>query len=335
MAPNSTIGSSEVIINGGDQTSSSTPETGDAAAERRKVTNLLVSQIRSLADHRGRNADFGEKAVRESANVNSRAAVDQKIVDIYAQDVQDLLKQADGRQVDLNGAKTTVHTKGAEIRNVSTNFAEDLLLLITDPNVAFVLISLGTLGLTWEFINPGAVFPGVVGALFLLIGFLALGTLPINAAGLVFLALAFVLFIADVFMPTHGILTAGGIASLILGGLLLINTSAAPGLPGVSPAVVLGLATGLGGFFFYAVYKVFRARRARPTTGREALVGRLAQTRTDLAPEGMVFVEGELWHAVSVDGHIPSGQPVRVVGANGLLLRVMPEVSEGVETKKL
>src|SRR5205085_9258942 len=141
----------------------------------------------------------------------------------------------------------TVHTKGAEIRNVSSNFAEDLLLLVTDPNVAFVLISLGTLGLTWEFINPGAVFPGVVGALFLLIGFLALGTLPINAAGLVFLALAFVLFIADVFMPTHGILTAGGIASLVIGGLMLVNTEGLPGVPSVSPAVVAGVAVALGG----------------------------------------------------------------------------------------
>ncbi len=327
MAPNTTIGSSEVILNGdsGGGSASSTPESGDAAAERRKVTNLLVSQIRSLADQRGRNADFAEKAIRESANLSAASALDQHVVDFVASNVGDLLRQTDGKQVEVNGEKVTLHTKGLPTQTISSNFAEDVLLLITNPSVAFVLISLGTLGLTWEFINPGAVFPGVVGAILLLVGFLALGTLPLNASGIAFLILAFVLFIADVFMSAHGILTAGGIVSLIIGGLVLVDKSAAPGLPGVSPPVVLGTATGLGLFFFFAVYKIIMARKRRPTTGREGLVGKIAQTRTDLAPEGMVYVEGELWHAVSTDGSIPSGQPVRVVGADGLSLRVMRE----------
>jgi membrane-bound serine protease (ClpP class) len=137
--------------------------------------------------------------------------------------------------------------------------------------------------------------------------------------------LAFVLFIADVFMPTHGILTAGGIISLVIGGLLLVNTSNAPGLPGVSPYTVAGMAVGLGGFFFFAVYKVFQARRMRPATGREGAIGQLAETRTDLAPEGMVFMNGELWKAVSEDGTISSGQPVRVVSTEGLLVKVKRE----------
>ncbi|MEA2575006.1 MAG: hypothetical protein QOH93_2304 [Chloroflexia bacterium] len=325
MSPNSTIGSSEVLINGGGG-DSSTPETGDAAALRRKTTNLLVSQIRDLATHRGRNADFAEKAVRESANLGAQAALDQHVVDLMAINLDDLLDKADGRLVDVNGTGITLHTKGATVRTLESSFAEDLLFLITNPSVAFVLISLGTLGITWEFINPGSVFPGVVGALFLLTGFLALGTLPVNWAGAVFMLLAFVLFIADVFMPSHGILTAGGIASLVIGGLLLINTGAAPGIPGVSPAVVAGTATGLGLFFFYAVYKVIQARRFRPAVGREGLVGQLAETRTDLAPGGMVFVAGELWQAMSSNGSVPSGQQVRVVSVDGLRLRVEPEV---------
>lgn len=324
MAPNTTIGSSEVILNGGSDTGS-TPETGDAAAERRKVTNLLVSQIRNLAQHRGRNADFAEKAVRTSANLQATDALNQGVVDIVAASVSDVLDKADGRVVDVNGTQTTLRTKGTTVRSITSNFGEELLFLITNPSVAFVLISLGTLGITWEFINPGSVFPGVVGAIFLLVGFLALGTLPVNWSGGVFLVLAFVLFIADVFLPTHGILTAGGIISLVLGGLLLVNTSAAPGIPGVSPAVVAGTATGLGAFFFFAVFKVVQARRRRPTTGRESLVGKIAQTRTDLAPEGTVFVSGELWRAVSENGSIPSGQPVRVVAAEGLRLRVTSE----------
>lgn len=326
MAPNTTIGSAEVIFEGDSGGSSGTPETGNEAAMRRKVTNELVSKIRNLADTRGRNADFAEGAVRESKNLGAQAAVDQKVVDVLANNVDDLLNKVDGRKVKMDsGEEVTLQTKGATIRNLSLSFGEEILLIITDPSVAFVLISLGTLGITWEFINPGAIFPGVVGAILLLTGFLGLGTLPINAAGIVFLILSFVLFIADIFMPSHGILTAGGIASLVLGGLILINTEGLPGVPSVSPFVVWGVAVGLGGFFFYAVYKVFQARRKRPETGRERLVGQLAEARTDLAPNGMVFVEGELWNAISSDGPIPSGQRVRVVRAEGLTLTVAPE----------
>jgi membrane-bound serine protease (ClpP class) len=353
MAPNTTIGSSEVILNSGGS-DGSTPASGDDEAMRRKVTNLLVSQIRSLAEQRGRNADFAEKAVTESANLNAQGAVEQKVVDFMAGDVTDLLKQADGHTVQLASGPLTLHTEGAAQRTLEPTLAEDLMFLITNPSVAFLLISLGTLGITWEFINPGSVFPGVVGAICLLTGLLGLGTLPVNWAGAVFLVLAFVLFIADVFTPSHGILTAGGTASLVLGGLLLINTGAAPGIPGVSPAVVLGTASGFGAFFFFSVYKIYRSRKARPSTGRESLAGRLAYARTDIAPEGMVFVEGELWHAYTEDGSIASGQPVRVVASEGLRLRVRPEPGatnghepgaevelaatapvEGVDTRKL
>ena len=325
MSPNTTIGSSEVLVSGGQDTGEGTPESGDAAALRRKTTNLLVSQIRDLATHRGRDADFAERAIRESANLGAQDALDQNVVDILAVSLEDLLDKADGRLVDVNGTGVTLETKGATIRTLESTLSEDLLFLLTNPSIAFVLVSLGTLGITWEFINPGSVFPGVVGAICLLTGFLALGTLPVNWAGAVFMLLAFVLFIADVFTPSHGILTAGGIASLVIGGLLLINTSAAPGIPSVSPAVIAGTATGLGLFFFYAAFKIVQARRYRPAAGRESLVGQLAETRTDLAPEGMVFVAGELWQAMSNNGSVPSGQKVRVVSVDGLRLHVEPE----------
>ena len=278
MAPNTTIGSAEVILNAGSDTSG-TPESGDTAAERRKVTNLLVSQIRNLAQQRGRDEDFATKAITQSENLGTQAAVQQHVVDFSATSVADLLAQADGKTVQMgsDNSTLTLHTKGAQIRSLDLSFGEQVLLLITDPSVAFVLISLGTLGITWEFINPGAVFPGVVGALCLLVGFLGLGTLPINLAGAVFLVLAFVLFISDIFTPTHGILTAGGIISLILGGILLINTSEAPGVPGVSPPVIAGMALALGGFFFFAVYKVFQARRASRQPGAKTCWATLAK----------------------------------------------------------
>ena len=146
-----------------------------------------------------------------------------------------------------------------------------------------------------------------------------------NRISPVFLALAFVLFIADVFMPTHGVLTAGGIVSLILGGMILVNTGAAPGIPGVSLTTIAAVAVSLGGFFFFAVYKVFKARKMQPSTGYESVVGSTAVTRTDLAPEGMVFIQGELWSARSLNGSLPSGQQVRVVGTEGLTLLVQPD----------
>jgi membrane-bound serine protease (ClpP class) len=325
MAPQTRIGSAEVLLNAGNDQGSGTPESGDQAALRRKVTNDLVSLIRELATHRGRDPDFGEQAVRQSKNLGADEALKVKVVDVIASSVPELLDKIDGRKVDVDGEQVTLKTKDAPTNQVPMTWVEQILLVITDPSVAFVLISLGTLGITWEFINPGAVFPGVIGAIMLLVGFLALGTLPINAAGLAFMILAFVLFIADVFMPTHGILTAGGIASLVMGGLLLVNTTNAPGLPGVSPYTVAGVAAGLGGFFFFAVYKVFQARRMRPTTGREGFLGQMAETRTELAPEGMVFLNGELWRAVSTEGPVPAGRTVRVVGAEGLMLSVKPE----------
>jgi membrane-bound serine protease (ClpP class) len=323
MAPNTTIGSAEVIFQSSDD-GSGTPTANDEAM-RRKATNELVSRIRSLAETRGRNPDFGEKAVRESANLNAQQALEQNVIDFVAVDVTEVLDKADGMTVLVGNEEQTLSTKGAEQRPLETNFAEDTLLVITDPSVAFVLISLGTLGITWEFINPGSIFPGVTGAILLLVGFLALGTLPINVAGLVFLVVAFILFIADIFTPTHGVLTAGGIAALVIGGLLLVNTGGVPGVPTVSPWVIAGTATALGLFFFYAVYKVYRARIMKPATGREGLVGHLAQARTDLAPTGNVFIQGELWQATSVDGPVESGEMVRVIQADGLRLQVRPE----------
>ena len=164
----------------------------------------------------------------------------------------------------------------------------------------------------------------MIGVILILLAFLALGTLPVNGAGLAFIVFAFVCFVADVFVSAHGILTVGGILSLVLGGLLLIDPTQAPGIEGVPATTAIGTALGIGGVFFFAIYKVIQLRRRKPFSGRESLVGREAQTRQALDPTGMVFLNGELWQAASTDGPIPAGRLVRVMGVDGLLLRVAP-----------
>ena len=196
-------------------------------------------------------------------------------------------------------------------------------MLITDPSVAFVLISLGTLGITWELINPGSVFPGVIGAIFLLMGFLALGTLPVNWGGAVFMVLAFVMFIADVFLPTHGILTAGGIASLTLGGLLLVNTAAAPGVPSGVALRGDGYGDGAWSLLLLRDIKVVQARRRRPSTGRENLLGSVGARAPTSRLRAWCSWRASFGSASSDNGSIPAGQPVKVVGADGLKLTVV------------
>src|SRR5205823_2067454 len=188
---------------------------------------------------------WAEQAVRESVNVGASDALRLHIVDLVAPDLPTVLDQVDGRQVTMTGGtKLTLHTRGATTQDIPITWVEQLLLLIATPEIAFLLLSTGSLAITVELFNPGSVFPGVVGVILLLLAFLALGTLPVNGAGLAFIAFAFVFFVADVFVNAHGILTAGGILSLVIGGLLLIDPTQAPGVAGVPVWTALGVAVG-------------------------------------------------------------------------------------------
>jgi membrane-bound serine protease (ClpP class) len=199
---------------------------------------------------------------------------------------------------------------------------EALLKVITEPTIAYLLLSLGSLGLFLELSNPGSILPGVAGVICLLLGLYALGSLPVTYAGALFLALAFALFIADVLAPTHGILTVGGIISFALGSMLLINApQGAPWLE-ISISAIIGATAALGGFFLFVAGSLARLRGKKPVTGREGLIGQVGEVRTPLDPKGTVFVTGELWSAVSDDGRVAVGQRVEVVGLSGLTLSV-------------
>lgn len=316
MAPNTTIGSASPISVGQDGQAQQMPET-----LQNKVTNDAVSYIRGLAERRGRNADWAERAVREAANLTAVAAVEQRVVDLLAPDLPQLLSQLHGRTVELERGRTTLDTVGLVPRAVDPTIGEAFLQMVSDPTIAYILLSLGMLGLYFEFQNPGAILPGVAGAISLVIALFALGTLPVNWAGVLLMALAFGLFAIDLFAPSHGILTVGGLISFLMGSLLLINTNIEPAMQ-IAPSAILAVMLGLSAFLVFMLYAFWGDHRRRPITGREGLIGAVAITRTPLAPDGTVFIEGERWHATSQSGPIAAGQRVRVLAVEGLALTV-------------
>lgn len=312
MAPNTTIGAASPVGGQGEEL---------AETAREKAVNALVAQIKSLADRRGERAvAWAEKAVRSAEVATAQEALEIGIIDLIAPSVNDLLAEVDGQEVKLKTRTVTLHTAGASIVDVPMTFVEQLLHTITDPNIAYILLILGINGLLFELANPGGFVAGVIGAICLVLGFYALGVLDVNYAGLVLIGLAFVLFVLDIKAPTHGVLTVGGIAAFVLGSLILFNTP----VYAVSRGLILGVALVTASFFAFAISAALRAQRRKPTTGLEGLVGSPAQARTDLDPEGFVFLNGECWKARTEGASVRRGETVRVVAVDGFQLVVAP-----------
>jgi membrane-bound serine protease (ClpP class) len=321
MAPGTNIGSASPIFVDQSGGASDGNET-----LRRKVTNDAVSQIVNLAHLRGRNAEWAEQAVREASNVTADEALHLNVVDLVAPNLTTLLDQIDGRTVQLESGPVTLATQGAAIRRLDMTILESLLQLISDPTIAYLLLSLGLLGIYVELSHPGLSLPGVAGGIAVLLGLFALGTLPVNWAAVLLIALAFVLFAADLFVPSFGTLTIGGIVSFVLGSYLLIGADAPPGYEVARP--VIWTVTGcLLAFSLFLGAAVLKARLRPPATGKQAMIGNVGTARTALAPSGMVFVDGELWSAMLETGDaadLAAGNPVVVTRVDGLLLTVRP-----------
>jgi membrane-bound serine protease (ClpP class) len=310
MAPGTSIGAASPVGPNGETL------TGTIAS---KVTNILVSDIEGLTRRRGQKAmDWARQAVEQARAATETEALQLGLIDVVAPDVPTLLKDIDGRQVDVAGVQVTLHTTGAEIQPIDMNLAESFLAIITNPNVAFLLMVLGINGLLFELSSPGAYVPGVVGAISLVLALYAFGTLPVNYAGVLFIVLAFILFIFDVKAPTHGVLTIAGVASFVFGSIILFNSP----LYVISRGLIVTVAVCTGGFFAFAVAKVVAARSRPVTTGREQLVGMWAEARTELAPEGMVYVRGELWSAIAQGAPIRQGERVKILARHGFKLMV-------------
>jgi membrane-bound serine protease (ClpP class) len=264
--------------------------------------------------------EWAEKAVRESVSATEQEALKLNVIDIVAPNLNALVSQLDGRKVTmLDGTVVTLHTQGAAVNEVSMNTMEDLLYTIADPNIAYLLLSLATLGIIVWISHPALIFTGIIGGISLLLAFYSLGVLPVNYAGVALIALAFILFVAEIFTPGFGILATGGIISLVLGSLILFKGGP---LFQISPWLIVTITIIIAGFLAFAVSQIMRARRRQAATGREELIGKTAIVKVALEPEGMVFYNGELWSATSETGRVEPGEQVIIIKIDGLKLYV-------------
>ena len=312
MAPGTNIGAAHPVALGVSADTSSTM--------MEKITNDAVAFIKSIAEKRGRNAQWAEKAVRESASITASEALKLNVIDYIAPTLDSLLTLMDGRVVETTQGKVTLHTRGAEKVFVEMSWRYKILNVISDPNIAYILMLIGIYGILFELYNPGSIFPGVIGAISLILAFYALHTLPVNYAGLLLILLAIVLFLLEIKIPSYGLLTIGGIVSLVLGSIMLFKSP----LPFLRVSwkviAVATLTTAL--FFLFAVGMGIRAQRRKPTTGREGLVGEQGEAIEHFRKGvGQVLVHGEIWKATSKDT-IRKGDIIKVVGVDGLHIRV-------------
>lgn len=296
-----------------------TAEEIDAEAMKRKVVNDAVARIRSLANLRGRNADWAEQAVREGVTLESEEAVEMNVADFIANDLTELLEKADGREVDVNGEMVPLQTAGAEVERLEPDWRTRFLSILTNPNVAYLLLIVGLYGLLLEGYNPGTWIPGVIGAICLLLAAYALSILPVNYAGLALMALGVGLIVAESITPSFGVMGFGGVVAFVVGSIILFDT----GIPGFeAPLRVIGgvgLAAGL--LMFGLVVVLARSRRRPVVSGSESLVGRRAVALEDFESAGPVLVQGERWHATS-ESPVRKGQELYVQSVDRLRLEI-------------
>lgn len=290
----------------------------------RKVTNDAAAFARTIAAQRGRNIRWAEQAVRQAVAVNETEAESLRVVDFIAATLPELLAKADGRRWRRGAESHTLEVRGLPVDEIEPGFRQRLLAVIADPNIAYILMLLGFYGLLFELQNPGAVLPGVVGGISLILAFLALSTLPVNYAGIALIVLAIGFFVAEIKVASHGTLAAGGVISLVLGSIILFRGETAK----LSWAVIAGATLTTTLFFLVIIGAGLRAQRRPVQTGGRGLVGRGGRAVERLAPQGRVEVNGELWNARS-DAEVDAGSAVVVTGLEGLTLQVRPAVKGG------
>ena len=312
MAPGTNIGAAHPVAMGGAEMDKTMKE---------KVENDSVAYIKSIAEQRGRNVAWAEDAVRNSVSVTEREAVKLNVVDLVADSVPALLKQLDGRSITLPSGSMVLHTTGMVVRAFPMSLRLELLKTLSDPNIAYLLMTIGTIGIIAELYNPGAILPGVVGAISLILAFYSFQSLPVNYAGVLLFVLGIVFFILEASVTSYGLLGIGGVVSMVLGSLMLIKTDVE--FLQISWSVIIPVVVVVAAFSLFIVGMGVRAMRRRPVTGQEEMVGLVGIVKTALTPHGQISVHGELWDAVSAQPMQP-GEEAEIISVNGLRLQVKP-----------
>jgi membrane-bound serine protease (ClpP class) len=315
MAPNTAIGAAHPVSMGSEGEAQMSQDMAE------KVINDSAAYIRSIAAAHGRNMEWAEKAVRESVSATEQEALQLNVIDMVAPDLQSLVAQLDGRQVTLlNNQQVTLQTKGVVIGDVPMKAIEKFLYAIADPNIAYLLLSVASLGIMAEIFSPGLIFPGIVGGISLLLAFYSLGVLPVNYAGMLLILLAIGLFVGEVLSPTFGIFTVGGVVSLVAGSMILFKGSSP--LFRVDPWLIAMVTIVITGALTFIIHRAVVAHRRQAKTGREELIGKTATVKATLNPEGTVFYRGERWTAISENGEVKPGEEVVIKRIDGLTLYV-------------
>ena len=310
MAPGTNIGAAHPVGGGGQ-------EINETMAE--KVTNDMVAFVKSIAERRGRNAEWAEKAVRESVSVTENEALEKKIIDIVAKDVGDLVQQIDGMEITDKGVLILA---GANQKEIQETIRTKILKTISNPNIAYILMMIGMAGIYFELSHPGAIFPGVIGGIAIVLAFFSFQTLPVNYAGVLLIVLAIVFFIMEMKITSFGLLSVAGVVSLFLGSLMLFEGEGSQA--GLSWQVLIPTVLIISLFFVTVAGFAFKAQTAKPRTGDRGRTGEIGVVRQKIDLEGKVFVHGELWFARAREP-IEEGQKVRVTGVDNLVLEVEPE----------
>ena len=311
MAPGTNVGAAHPVSMGGEKLDSVMVE---------KVTNDAVAYLKAIAKERNRNIVWAEKSVRESASVDAETALRINVCDLLADDIDDLIAQSHERMVLVDGEEVVLDIESKTVKNIPMTFKENLLLILTNPTVAYILLLLGVYGLFFELQRPGMIFPGVVGGICIILGFYALQLLPVNYAGVALILLSAILFILEIYITSHGLLTIGGIISLIFGSLILFESDV-PFLRLSWEVIVIAVII-IAAFFIFIASMGIRAQFKKRVTGREGLIGEVGEARTDINEfGGTVFVHGEFWNAVS-DVAIKKGSKVKIVSSKNMIVKV-------------
>ncbi len=317
MAPGTNIGAAHPVGGGGQ-------EINETMAE--KVTNDLVAFVKGIAQKRGRNAEWAEQAVRESVSVTEKEALEHKVIDLVAEDVEDLISKIDGKEIEGKG---TLNLAGSNRKEIQETIRTKILKTISNPNIAYILMMLGLAGIYFELSHPGAIFPGVVGGIAIVLAFFSFQTLPVNYAGVLLIILAIVFFVMEMKITSFGLLSVAGVVSLFLGSLMLFEGDGSQA--GLSWQVLIPTVLVISLFFVTVAGLAFKAQAAKPRTGDRGLTDEIGIVKQKLDPHGKVFVHGELWFAQASET-VEQGERVRVTGVDGLVLEVEPVDDGGQKT---